>query len=66
MYNPILMFPSFMLPRYTDLLEFKPTEPDVSVERTGPFSARNDLILKAGLAEALNMVKAAAKWCGAR
>ena len=51
-YDTILMFPSFKLPRYTDLLEGKPVEPDVFVERAGPFSAGNDPILKAGLAEA--------------
>jgi len=60
-YETILMFPSFKLPRYTDLLEFKPTEPDMFVERAGPFSAGNDPILKAGLAETLKMVKASAK-----
>ena len=55
----ILMFPSFKLPRYTDLLEFKPVEPDVFVERAGPLSAGDDPILTAGLAEALRLVQAA-------
>lgn len=59
--DTILMFPSFKLPRYTDLLEGKPTEPDVFVERAGPLSAGNDPILKAGLAEALKLAKASAK-----
>ena len=50
-HDSILMFPSFKLPRYTDLLEFKPVEPDVFVERAGPNSAGVDPILKRGLAE---------------
>jgi len=64
-YESMLMFPSFKLPRYTDLLEFKPVEPDLFVERSGPFSAGRDSILEAGLAEALKLVKASAKQAGA-
>jgi carboxyl-terminal processing protease len=60
-YDSVLMFPSFKLPRYTDLLEFKPVEPDVFVERARPLSGGNDPILKAGLAEAFKLLKAAAK-----
>lgn len=60
-YDSILMFPSFKLPRYTDLLELKPVKPDVYVERPGPLSAGVDTILEAGLAEALKMVKAQSK-----
>lgn len=60
-YETILMFPSFKLPKYTDLLESKPVEPDVPVERAGPLSAGSDPILKAGLAEALNLSKEANK-----
>lgn len=60
-HDSVLMFPSFKLPRYTDLLEFKPVEPDVFVERAGPLSGGEDPILKAGLAEALRLLKAAAK-----
>jgi carboxyl-terminal processing protease len=50
-HDSILMFPSFKLPRYTDLLEFKPVEPDVFVERAGPYSAGVDPILDKALAE---------------
>ncbi|HKA22228.1 MAG TPA: S41 family peptidase [Blastocatellia bacterium] len=60
-YDTILMFPSFKLPRYTDLLELKPVQPDVYVERPGPLSGGADTILEAGLAEALRMVKAQSK-----
>jgi C-terminal processing protease CtpA/Prc len=60
-YDTILMFPTFKLPRYTDLLEFKPVQPDVYVERAGPLSAGADPILEAGLAEALKLVKAKSK-----
>lgn len=65
-YETILMFPSFKLARYTDLLEFKPVEPDVLVERSGPLSAGNDAILNAGLDEALKLVKAAGKQASAK
>jgi carboxyl-terminal processing protease len=64
-YESMLMFPSFKLPRYTDLLESKPVEPDLFVERSGPFSAGKDAILDAGLAEALKLVKASANQAGA-
>jgi C-terminal processing protease CtpA/Prc len=60
-HETILMFPSFKLPRYTDLLELKPVEPDVAVTRAGPLSGGDDPILKAGLAEALRLVRASAK-----
>ncbi|HWP44957.1 MAG TPA: S41 family peptidase [Blastocatellia bacterium] len=56
-HDSVLMFPSFKLPRYTDLLEFKPVEPDVFIERAGPLSAGKDPILKAGLAEAARLAK---------
>lgn len=60
-HDTVLMFPSFKLPRYTDLLELKPVEPDVSVQRAGPLSAGDDPILSGGLAEALRLAKSAAK-----
>jgi len=60
-YDTILMFPSFKMPRYTDLLELKPVQPDVYVERPGPLSAGADTILEAGLTEALKMVKTQSK-----
>jgi hypothetical protein len=52
------MFPSFKLPRYTDLLELKPVEPDVLVERAGPYSAGKDPILEAGIREATQVSRA--------
>jgi carboxyl-terminal processing protease len=55
-HDTILMFPSYKLPNYTDLLEHKPVEPDVYVERAGPLSAGNDPILKAGINEALRLL----------
>jgi carboxyl-terminal processing protease len=55
-HDTILMFPSYKLPNYTDLLEHKPVEPDVYVERAGPLSAGNDPILKAGINEALKLL----------
>jgi carboxyl-terminal processing protease len=60
-YDTILMFPSFKLPRYTDLLESKPTTPDVHVERAGPLSAGADPILEAGLTETVKLVNAQPK-----
>jgi len=56
-HETILMFPSFKLPRYTDLLEHKPVDPDVLVTRAGPLSAGDDPILKAGVAEAAKRAK---------
>jgi carboxyl-terminal processing protease len=53
----VLMFPSFSLPRYTELLELKPTAPDVHVERAGPYSAGLDPILDAGIREALELTR---------
>ena len=60
-HDTILMFPTFKLPRYTDLLEHKPVEPDVVVQRAGPLSAGDDPILNAGLAEVLKLAKTSAK-----
>lgn len=51
-YDSILMFPAGRLPKYTDLLELKPIQPDVLVERPGLFAAGRDGILEAGVAEA--------------
>jgi len=51
-FDSVLMFPSSRLPKYTDLLELKPTPPDVLVERAGVFAAGQDPILAAGLDEA--------------
>jgi carboxyl-terminal processing protease len=60
-HDSVLMFPTFKLPKYTELLEFKPVAPDVLVQRAGPLSAGDDPILNAGLAEALKLAKSAAK-----
>ena len=38
----VLMFPSFTLGDYTKKLELKGLEPDISVERAGPYSAGHD------------------------
>jgi carboxyl-terminal processing protease len=60
-HDSVLMFPSFKLPRYTDLLESKPVQPDVLVERAGPMSGGDDPILKAGLAEATKLITSGAR-----
>lgn len=60
-HDTVLMFPTFRLPKYTDLLELKPVEPDVAVARAGPLSGGDDPILTAGLAEVLRLAKAPAK-----
>ncbi|HEV3052795.1 MAG TPA: S41 family peptidase [Longimicrobium sp.] len=54
----VLMFPQMTLPPYTDLLEGKPTPPDVAVAWGGPYSGDRDPILEAGLDEAVRMVRA--------
>lgn len=53
----VLMFPAARLPKYSDLLEGKPTPPDVLVERAGVFAAGQDPILNAGLEEARRLAK---------
>lgn len=60
-HDTVLMFPTFRLPKFTDLLELKPVEPDVAVTRAGPLSGGDDPILTAGLAEVLRLAKASAK-----
>jgi C-terminal processing protease CtpA/Prc len=54
----VLMFPRMRLPTYTDLLEGKPTPPDVAVAWGGPYSGDRDPILEAGLDEAVRMAHA--------
>ena len=54
-YGMKLMYPTFILPKYTDLLEFKGVEPDVVVSEVGPYSAGADPIFDAGIAEALRL-----------
>ena len=63
-HDTILMFPTRPLPRYTELLEFKPVEPDVLVERAGAFAAAADPILDVGVAEAVRQLSphVAAPW----
>jgi carboxyl-terminal processing protease len=63
-HDTILMFPSFKLPRYTELLELKPVAPDVRVARAGPYSAGRDPILAKGREEAVRMCKASAQPSG--
>ena len=50
--DSVLMFPSFKMPAYTEILELKPTPPDVFVERAGAYSAGADPILERGIIEA--------------
>jgi C-terminal processing protease CtpA/Prc len=47
--DDVLMFPSFSLGRYTDLLEGVGVSPDLPVNDAGPFSAGADPILEAGV-----------------
>ena len=56
-HDSVLMFPSFRLPKYSDLLELKPVPPDVMVERAGVFAAGQDPILDAGLEEARRLAR---------
>lgn len=51
-------FPTGRLPKYTDLLEQKPVEPDVPVERPGLYAAGRDVILEVGVAEARRLAVA--------
>src|SRR5688572_8670555 len=51
-FDSVLMFPTMRLPKYTDLLEFKPVQPDVDVTRPGLYAAGRDGILDTGVAEA--------------
>ena len=57
-HDSVLMFPTTRLPTYTDLLELKPVQPDVYVERSGLFAAGRDAIFEAGIAEALRLAPA--------
>jgi C-terminal processing protease CtpA/Prc len=55
--NAVLMFPAFTLGEYTQKLELKGgVEPDIFVERAGPFAAGRDPILERGQEELLRMV----------
>jgi C-terminal processing protease CtpA/Prc len=56
-HDSVLMFPTFRLPKYSDLLELKPVQPDVLVERSGLFAAGRDAILEAGINEARRLTK---------
>ena len=56
-HESVLMFPTMRLPKYTDMLELKPTPPDLQVERAGMFAAGQDPIYDAGIAEAKRLVK---------
>ena len=50
------MFPATRLPKYTDLLEFKPVPPDVHAQRPTLYLAGRDEILEAGVAEAFRLI----------
>ena len=56
-FDSVLMFPTMRLPRYTDLLEFKPVQPDVAVTRPGLYAAGRDGIFDAGIAEAVKLIR---------
>jgi C-terminal processing protease CtpA/Prc len=56
-FDSVLMFPSMRLPQYTDLLEFKPVQPDVAVTRPGLYAAGRDAIFDTGVAEAARLVR---------
>jgi carboxyl-terminal processing protease len=59
--NTMLMFPSFTLGEYTRKLELKGgVDPDIFVERAGPYSGGNDPILERGKQEIARLVKNAA------
>jgi hypothetical protein len=49
------MFPSFKLPKYTDLLESKGVDPDIFIERGKPFDGGADPIFEAGVNEAARL-----------
>ncbi len=52
----VLMFPSFTLGEYTEQLELKGgVEPDIQVERAGPYSAGDDPILFRGARELVRL-----------
>ena len=54
--DTVLMFPSFTLGEYTEKLELKGgVEPDVFVERAGPYSGGKDPILERGIKEMLRL-----------
>jgi C-terminal processing protease CtpA/Prc len=55
-HDSVLMFPATRLPKYTDLLEFKPVPPDVPAARPTIYSAGRDEILDAGVAEAFRLI----------
>lgn len=59
-HDTVLMFPTFRLPRFTELIEGKGVAPDVFVESARPYSGGKDPILEAGLGEAVKMVAEAA------
>lgn len=55
-FDSVLMFPTFVLPGYSEKLELKPLDPDVRVDRVIPFAAGRDGILEAGLREAVRQI----------
>lgn len=58
--NAVLMFPSFTLGDYTARLELKGgVEPDIFVERAGPYSNGEDPILIRGVAELHQLIEKA-------
>lgn len=58
-HDSVLMLPTFRLPTYSDVLELKPVDPHIEVERPGRFAAGRDPILEAAVAEAARRVVSA-------
>lgn len=53
--DTILMFPTFVLPKYTQILEGVGVKPHVVVQDAGPYSAGRDPLLETGLREAARL-----------
>ena len=51
----VLMFPSFTLGKYTEVLEFQGVEPDVEQADRLPYAAGRDPILSAGVTTILEL-----------
>lgn len=53
----VLMYPEYRLDKYSELIEGIGVAPDVEAEAPGPYSAGDDPILDAALAEAVRLVE---------
>lgn len=59
--SAILMYPGEAVKLYTDQFELRPIDPDVRVTWGGPYSGARDVILEAGIDEAVRLVRVHAK-----